>query len=68
MPEMNGIKVLMKIRELKIKVKVCMLTNYPYPQYKRRCQEEGADYFLSKTDSLNDIKIIATEMLCNQKF
>ncbi|MCX6253832.1 MAG: response regulator transcription factor, partial [Bacteroidia bacterium] len=49
MPEMNGIEVLKKIRELKMKTKVCILTNYPYPQYKRKCFEEGADYFLSKT-------------------
>jgi len=50
MPEMNGIEVLKRIRELKMKVKVCILTNYPYPQYKKRCLEAGADYFLSKTD------------------
>jgi YesN/AraC family two-component response regulator len=28
MPEMDGIEVLKKIRELKMKVKVCILTNY----------------------------------------
>jgi DNA-binding NarL/FixJ family response regulator len=63
MPEMNGIEVLKKIRELKIKVKVCILTNYPYPQYKRKCFEAGSDYFLSKTEEFEDIKIVITEML-----
>ncbi|MCU0474036.1 MAG: response regulator transcription factor [Bacteroidales bacterium] len=62
MPEMNGIEVLKKIRELKIKVKVCILTNYPYPQYKRKCFEAGADYFLSKTEEFEDIKIVITEL------
>jgi DNA-binding NarL/FixJ family response regulator len=62
MPEMNGIEVLKKIRELKIKVKVCILTNYPYPQYKRKCFEEGADYFLSKIEEFEDIKIVITEL------
>jgi DNA-binding NarL/FixJ family response regulator len=60
MPEMNGIEVLKKIRELKIKVKVCILTNYSYPQYKRKCFEAGADYFLSKTEEFEDIKIVIT--------
>lgn len=60
MPEMNGIEVLKKIRELKMKTKVCILTNYPYPQYKKRCLEAGADYFLSKTEEFEDIKIVIT--------
>jgi DNA-binding NarL/FixJ family response regulator len=62
MPEMNGIEVLKKIKELKMKTKVCMLTNYPYPQYKKRCLEAGADYFLSKTEEFEDIKIVIADM------
>ena len=63
MPELNGIEVLKKIRELKIKVKVCILTNYPYSQYKKRCFEAGADYFLSKTEDFEKIEIIISDML-----
>jgi Response regulator containing a CheY-like receiver domain and an HTH DNA-binding domain len=63
MPDMNGIEVLKKIRELKMKVKVCILTNYPYPQYRKRCFEAGADYFLSKTEDFEDIKIVIADML-----
>jgi DNA-binding NarL/FixJ family response regulator len=62
MPEMNGIEVLKKIRELKMKTRVCILTNYPYPQYKKRCFEAGADYFISKTEDFEDIKIVITDM------
>jgi YesN/AraC family two-component response regulator len=62
MPEMNGIEVLKKIRELKMKVKVCILTNFPYPQYKKRCFEAGADFFLSKTENFEDIKIVINEL------
>jgi DNA-binding NarL/FixJ family response regulator len=62
MPEMNGIEVLKKIRKLKMKTKVCILTNYAYPIYKRRCFEAGADYFLSKTEDFEDIKIVITEL------
>jgi two-component system response regulator DegU len=62
MPEMNGIEVLKKIRELKMKIKVCILTNYNYPIYKKKCFEAGADYSLSKTEDFEDIKIVITEM------
>jgi DNA-binding NarL/FixJ family response regulator len=67
MSEMNGIEVLKKIRELTIKVKVCILTNYSYPQYKRKCFEAGADYFLSKTEDFEDIKNIISELVNIQK-
>ena len=63
MPDMNGIEVLKKIRELKMKVKVCIITNYPYPQYRKRCFEAGADYFLSKTEDFEDIKVVIADML-----
>jgi DNA-binding NarL/FixJ family response regulator len=63
MSGLNGIEVLKKIRELKMKVRVCMLTNYPYPQYKRRCIETGADYFLSKTEDFEQIEIIISNLL-----
>jgi DNA-binding NarL/FixJ family response regulator len=67
MSVMNGIEVLKKIRELKMKVMVCMLTSYTYPQYKKRCIEAGADYFLSKTEDFEDIKIIISEFGNSQK-
>lgn len=63
MPEMNGIEVLKRIRELKLKVKVCMLTNYPYPQYKKKCLEEGADYFLDKNSDLSRINEIISGLM-----
>jgi DNA-binding NarL/FixJ family response regulator len=66
MPEMNGIEVLKKIRELKMKTKICILTNYAYPQYKKKCFEAGADYFLSKTEEFEDIKNVINDMVTNQ--
>ena len=62
MPEMNGIEVLKKIRELKMKIKVCILTNYTYPQYKKNCLEAGTDYFLSKTEDFEDINIVISDL------
>jgi DNA-binding NarL/FixJ family response regulator len=63
MPEMNGIEVLRKIRESGMKTKVCIFTNYNYPQYKKRCREAGADYFLCKTEDFHKINIIITDMV-----
>jgi DNA-binding NarL/FixJ family response regulator len=63
MSGLNGIEVLKKIRELRMKVRVCMLTNYPYLQYRKRCLEAGADYFLSKTEDFEEIEIIVRNML-----
>jgi len=67
MPGMNGIEVLKKIREMKMKTKVCILTNYAYPIYKRRCFEAGADYFLRKTEDFEDINIIVTGLIDSEK-
>jgi DNA-binding NarL/FixJ family response regulator len=63
MPEMNGIEVLKKIRELKMKTKVCILTNYTYPQYKKSSLEAEADFFLSKTDDFELIEIVISDLL-----
>jgi DNA-binding NarL/FixJ family response regulator len=63
MPEMNGIEVLKKIRKSQMLVKICILTNYSFPQYKLKCFEAGADYFLSKTDDFEDIEDVIADML-----
>jgi len=58
MPEKNGIEVLQRIRELKLNIKVCMLTNYPFPQYRKKCIEMGADYFFDKNTEFEKISVI----------
>ena len=45
----NGIKVLENIKKDKFPPIVIMLTNYPYPQYRKRCMEAGADFFFDKS-------------------
>jgi YesN/AraC family two-component response regulator len=67
MPEMTGIEVLKKVRELKMDTKVCILTNYAYPIYKRRCIEAGADFFLRKTEDFEEIEIIVSNMLLEKE-
>jgi DNA-binding NarL/FixJ family response regulator len=65
MPEMGGIDVLKKIKEAQLKTKVCILTNYSYPQYKTKCLALGADYFLSKSDDFEKTSIIIAMVLKN---
>ena len=51
----NGIEVLKDIRNKKLPICVIMLTNYPYPQYRKKCEELGADYFFDKVTEIKDI-------------
>jgi DNA-binding NarL/FixJ family response regulator len=62
MAGINGIEILKRIRELKMNVKIIILTNYPYPQYKKRCTDAGADYFLSKDEDFEKINEVITGM------
>lgn len=62
MPGISGVEML---QELKIKhpgMKIIMLTNYPFAQYKAKCLEYGADYFLNKSDEFEKIPNILIEI------
>jgi DNA-binding NarL/FixJ family response regulator len=45
----SGIHVLKNIRGKKVASKVIMLTNYAQEEYKKKCFEEGADFFFDKS-------------------
>jgi DNA-binding NarL/FixJ family response regulator len=55
LPGKSGIEVLKDIREKKLPVRVIMLTNFPYPQYRKKCEELGADYFIDKVTEIENI-------------
>ncbi len=63
MPEMSGMEVLKKIKLAKIRTKVCILTNYSYPQYRERNLALGADYFLSKSEDFDKTTCVIVNML-----
>lgn len=67
MPELNGIEVLKKIRETGSRMKIIIISNYPYKQYKERCMAEGADYFFDKNQDIAEftdtISRMANEMI-----
>ncbi len=49
MPRINGIKVLEAIKKDDQSPTVIIFTNYPYPQYRKRCMDSGADFFFDKS-------------------
>jgi DNA-binding NarL/FixJ family response regulator len=67
MPEMNGIEVLKIIRELGLRTKVCILTNYPYKQYRERSITEGADYFFDKNLEVQKMVDIISKLANNNE-
>lgn len=64
-PGEGGIHVLKIAKEIYPGSKVIIFTDYPYPQYRTKCMEIGADYFFDKsteTEKLIDtIKILARQ-------
>ena len=50
MPHANGIDLLITLRERYPEMKVIMFTNLTLPQYRDRCLEFGAHYFLDKSN------------------
>lgn len=51
----SGIHVLKKIREKNITSKVIILTNYAHEEYRKKCFEEGADFFFDKSIEFDKI-------------
>ena len=45
----SGIHVLKNIRGKNVTAKVIMLTNYAQEEYRKKCFEEGADFFFDKS-------------------
>ena len=50
----NGISVLERIKKEQLTPITIMLTNYPYPQYRKKCRELRADYFFDKVTDFEE--------------
>ncbi len=50
MPGAGGIQVLKTIRRTNPEMKIVIFTDYPYPQYRKKCLEEGTDFFFDKSE------------------
>jgi DNA-binding NarL/FixJ family response regulator len=55
MPGGKGIDVLENIKKGKSPPIVIMFTNYPYPQYRKKYMDAGADFFFDKSTEFDKI-------------
>lgn len=57
MPGGSGLDVLKKIKSEHNDHNpiIIVLTNYPYPQYRKKCLEAGADYFFDKSNEFHKV-------------
>ena len=60
--EESGIDFLEMIKDIDLKTKIIMLTNYPYKQYRDKCKRLGADYFLNKSTEFDSLQNIIISM------
>lgn len=51
----SGIDVLQSLKKAKPAPAVIILTNYPYPQYRQKCLEAGADFFFVKSTEFDQV-------------
>ena len=63
LPGSSGIEVLEAIKKDKPAPVVIMFTNYPYPQYRKRCMDLGADFFFDKSTEYEKITEVFKRLL-----
>ena len=67
MPGGNGIDVLREIKRDSPETVIVMLTNHAEPQYRQKCAELKADYFLSKSTDWRDLIEIGEQLVRARK-
>jgi len=61
----NGIEVLKNIKKDKDSPLVIMLTNYPYPQYRKKCKDAGANFFFDKSTEFEEVIEVLKKLIKN---
>jgi DNA-binding NarL/FixJ family response regulator len=62
MPGNNGIQVLEAMKKSTAAPVVIVLTAFPYPQYRKKCLEAGADYFFDKATEFEQVAEVLKKM------
>jgi DNA-binding NarL/FixJ family response regulator len=62
MPGGSGIDVLRHIKKDNVNSVVIIVTNYPYPQYRKKCLELGANFFFDKSTDFDKIPIVLKQL------
>ena len=62
MPDGSGTDVLKAVKAYPNPPIVIVFTSYPYPQYRRKCMDWGADYFFDKSEDLEKLTAVITRI------
>jgi DNA-binding NarL/FixJ family response regulator len=62
MPGKNGMEVLQELKKFEPAPCVIIMTNYPYPQYRKKCLDLGADYFLDKSTDFDRLLTVIKQI------
>ncbi|MCK5212635.1 MAG: response regulator transcription factor [Dehalococcoidia bacterium] len=63
MPSGSGIVILEAVKREEGCPCIIMLTNYPYPQYRKKCMDAGADYFFDKSSEFHKVTEVLAGMV-----
>jgi DNA-binding NarL/FixJ family response regulator len=66
MPGGTGIDVLREIKANNQTPLVIVLTNYPYPQYRRKYADAGANFFFNKSTEFDKVTEVLKQLKQNQ--
>jgi|SRR5215204_5088096 len=62
----NGIEILRATKAVNPSIKFVIFTNQSDPQYRQRCAELGADYFLCKSTDARSLLILVEDLVSKQ--
>jgi CheY-like chemotaxis protein len=68
MPGISGVEVLQNIKKNGKGPVVIMLTNYSYPQYRKKCLEAGAEFFFDKSNEFHRVTEVLEQLVQKSKF
>ena len=63
MPNGSGADVLSDLKKLEPAPRVIMFTNYPHPENRKKCIDQGADYFFDKSTEIKKVLSVVQSML-----
>ena len=62
LPDVSGIEIIADIKKIDPEISIAMITNYPYPSYRKFCMELGADYFFDKSNEFSKLIGLLTDL------
>lgn len=68
MPGGSGIDVLKSLKTERPEAIAIMLTSYPYPQYRQKCREAGADFFFDKSTEFHKVREVFQQLIGESTF